>query len=326
LTCETCGTSVQRYKSQVKKHVYCSKECADKGKVGKPLNHGLKGEKHPQYRGVLVETDCLVCGARFKKKVRDQVTCSIECGIKYKQSKKHYTSTKCETCGKEFRYSPSRKRRFCSRNCYVKSRVGKPRSHDMSGENNPRWKGIRIYVPCEHCGELFLRTSLTRKYCSTECASKEHGAKVSGEKNPNYVDFVSKTCEFCGNEFKVKPGKAFRKYCSIQCSNQGLLLGHETSLEKAVREQLELLGINFIPQHPFDLYTVDFLLPDYNVVIECDGEYWHSKPHQKNRDRRKDAYLRRLGYTVIRLTESEIENDVHKCVVSALQEVGAIGG
>lgn len=54
----------------------------------------------------------------------------------------------------------------------------------------------------------------------------------------------------------------------------------------------------------------DFYVPRFNLLIECDGDYWHSKPKVKTRDARKTAQARKLGYRVERLTESFINSDL----------------
>ncbi|MGN7241028.1 endonuclease domain-containing protein [Priestia megaterium] len=45
-------------------------------------------------------------------------------------------------------------------------------------------------------------------------------------------------------------------------------------------------------------------------AIECDGKAYHSSPKQKAYDRRKDAYLRKQGYKVIRIHSSCIVNRI----------------
>ena len=58
---------------------------------------------------------------------------------------------------------------------------------------------------------------------------------------------------------------------------------------------------------------MDFLL-DNNIVIECDGIYWHTKPEVMERDKRKNEHLKQEGYTMFRFTDREILADVESCV------------
>lgn len=83
----------------------------------------------------------------------------------------------------------------------------------------------------------------------------------------------------------------------------------ETKLECAVREILEVMNIDFIPQEPFNRYSVDFFIPSLNMAIECDGACWHSRPDVRATDQRKDAYLNSIGIAVVRLFKDEIKKD-----------------
>lgn len=89
----------------------------------------------------------------------------------------------------------------------------------------------------------------------------------------------------------------------------------ETTIETLMYGELERRGVTFVKQSVVDgLWVVDALIPGPKVVVECDGEYWHSKPEMQRRDKRKDAYLRSRGYTVLRFPESAIRADVKQCV------------
>jgi G:T-mismatch repair DNA endonuclease (very short patch repair protein) len=55
---------------------------------------------------------------------------------------------------------------------------------------------------------------------------------------------------------------------------------NETSIEKVVREFLDSLGQSYEFNTKFLIYRPDFKVND--VIIECDGLYWHSDSIQKN--------------------------------------------
>ena len=69
-------------------------------------------------------------------------------------------------------------------------------------------------------------------------------------------------------------------------------------------------GLVFTPQRVIGPYIVDFAFPDVRLVVECDGSYWHSLPGKPAKDRQKDGYLRRHGWRVIRLLETDIRADI----------------
>jgi very-short-patch-repair endonuclease len=71
-------------------------------------------------------------------------------------------------------------------------------------------------------------------------------------------------------------------------------------------DAFDAIGINYERQAKIGRWSVDFLLRESRIVVECDGDYWHSRPEVVARDIRKNADLEERGYAVIRLNESEI--------------------
>ncbi len=89
----------------------------------------------------------------------------------------------------------------------------------------------------------------------------------------------------------------------------------ETAIEAKIYAELERRGITFVKQQVIDgLWVVDALIPGVRMVIECDGEYWHSLPEMQDRDKKKDSYLRSRKYKVFRFPEVAIHADVKECV------------
>ncbi|MFA5036596.1 MAG: DUF559 domain-containing protein [Candidatus Izemoplasmatales bacterium] len=94
----------------------------------------------------------------------------------------------------------------------------------------------------------------------------------------------------------------------------------ESGIEKLVRVELTRRKISFEQEYPLRIgrrrwcYYLDFYLPQWNLVIEVDGTYWHRTSKEKQRDARKDKRLAKLGLKVKRLTEVEVNQDVTKAV------------
>ncbi|WP_417444636.1 DUF559 domain-containing protein [Joostella sp.] len=63
-------------------------------------------------------------------------------------------------------------------------------------------------------------------------------------------------------------------------------------------------------------YKPDFVLSDYKIIIECDGDYWHSKTVDK--DLKRQLELESMGYLVLRFKGSQIRNDL-KTVSNEIQ-------
>ena len=53
-------------------------------------------------------------------------------------------------------------------------------------------------------------------------------------------------------------------------------------------------------------YLCDILIPHLNLVIECDGDYWHKYPIGNDIDHVRTKELLEKGFKVLRLWELEI--------------------
>lgn len=64
------------------------------------------------------------------------------------------------------------------------------------------------------------------------------------------------------------------------------------------------------------IISVDFKCG--NKIIEFDGDYWHSKEHQKCIDVKRDKFLKSKGYDILRISESDYYNNpdgvINKCL------------
>ncbi|TPW70113.1 endonuclease domain-containing protein [Schumannella sp. 10F1B-5-1] len=74
----------------------------------------------------------------------------------------------------------------------------------------------------------------------------------------------------------------------------------ESGLETLPRVRLRRLGIRVRPQVPFPgVGRVDLLIGD-RLVLELDGDEWHSTPESRESDRRRDAALIAMGCLPLR--------------------------
>jgi G:T-mismatch repair DNA endonuclease (very short patch repair protein) len=106
--------------------------------------------------------------------------------------------------------------------------------------------------------------------------------------------------------------------------------------ERASKPELKLRGM--LDAAGVDYESSAFVKPKFIVdirigklIIELDGDYWHGHPRyepltermlkQQSRDRVRNKYLAKCGYTVVRIWESDLSEDR---VTSILQEHGVI--
>ena len=55
-----------------------------------------------------------------------------------------------------------------------------------------------------------------------------------------------------------------------------------------------------------DLRRVDFAWPDHCLAVEYDGLDWHSEPDAMRRDRRRQAALQDVGWTIIAIVFDDV--------------------
>lgn len=83
-----------------------------------------------------------------------------------------------------------------------------------------------------------------------------------------------------------------------------------TPIEIKIQNFLNELKIYFITHlylHIEHDYQVDIFIPSKNLVIECDGDYWHKYSEGKEIDRIRTKELEEKGFKILRLWEREIK-------------------
>jgi len=83
----------------------------------------------------------------------------------------------------------------------------------------------------------------------------------------------------------------------------------DTSIEVKIQQFLKTLGIEYFTHQYMKIehgYQCDVLIPSMNLVIECDGDYWHKYPIGREIDHIRTKELIEKGFKVLRLWEFEI--------------------
>lgn len=82
-----------------------------------------------------------------------------------------------------------------------------------------------------------------------------------------------------------------------------------------------------VAQYPVGTYTLDFAVfvqgfagDRLMLAVECDGHNYHKTKEQCRHDRKRDRWLQRHGWQVVRFTGSEIFEDAAACA----EEVGSL--
>ena len=123
-------------------------------------------------------------------------------------------------------------------------------------------------------------------------------------------------CNNCGKEFEhhLFYGSGTRIKCECEVISKSVL---EDSLEKFLVDN----NIIFIKndRKVLDGLELDFLLPEYNVAIECNGLYWHSEDNGKDKFYHLNKTVNALNKNieVLHFFEDELRNkfDIIKSMI-----------
>jgi very-short-patch-repair endonuclease len=111
-----------------------------------------------------------------------------------------------------------------------------------------------------------------------------------------------------------------------------LQLYNVTPTEPMVEDGLKEAGIKATPQYYVrgkeKRFFLDFAIfcQKGKIAIECDNKKVHSLPSQKRKDKIKNAFLRKYGWTVIRLPEEKIVSDLPGCLKRVEKAIQKLGG
>lgn len=342
--CPSCHIQFESLKSKNK--TYCSEECSRK-----------RLQNHMTYH-------CDVCGKEMDitknkyQKILDgeqkSLTCSIECAAKLRETG---TDIVCDNCGKVFHRRQNHidrgsKNKFCSVQC----------------QNEYRTKEAHEYRKCEMCRTEFycLKTS-TQRFCSQRCNSDWQKTLI-GTDNPKFKSVLT-TCDYCHKEIYVKryrmaqmnyhfcstecrqawfaeeysQGEDYKEMCRIRGAYLMSLRGDEddkvnSKPQKIVNAMLDEMSVKYEREKQFVYYSVDNFLPDKNLIIEIQGDYWHCNPIKytekisdmqlKNirKDKAKHTYIKNYyNIEILYLWEKDVVKNPDLCKELILHYINSQG-
>ncbi len=163
-------------------------------------------------------------------------------------------------------------------------------------------------VHCLQCDRTFhvKPFSIKRgrgKFCSKTCSRIHKKGRFLGNNSPSWKG-GKPNCLDCG----IKLASYYARRC-LMCRVKNEQIKSPTSIEKVVLNELTEMGLIFESQKIInDKFCVDIYILKSNLVIECDGTYWHGLDRIVKKDKSENAYLSKCGYNLLRLTEDEIKN------------------
>lgn len=233
----------------------------------------------------------------------------------------------CQQCTKEFKTYPCKikigRGKFCSYQCFTKSRVGKPISDETREKikrNNGRyWLGKKQPIEAVEKARV---AKLGKRYSPKTEFKKglvpwNKGIKTHvnpwKSRTPKPLSLEHRVKISVANKGKVRSEETRQKMRTYRLDHPNRVY-RNTSIERRMEGLLVLLGVEYQKQVALhNIACVDFYIPSKKLVIQCDGCYWHGCPEHKptrgfvrERDARQDKELEKMGLTVIRFWEHEI--------------------
>jgi len=185
-----------------------------------------------------------------------------------------------------------------------------------------------IIIPKDKLKDLYLDKGLT----VSDIVKIFGGSHGTIYKRLRRYDLVRKKGEALKGKPSIFKGKHHtletRKKLSILTVKQlasGKMKKQDTAIEREIERGLKKNHIYYKKCIPLCNITVaDFYLPQYKLVIYADGDYWHSLPLVKNRDKKQNIILKQNGYQVLRFQENEINKSVDNCIRRIKERVSSI--
>ncbi len=183
-------------------------------------------------------------------------------------------------------------------------------------KNHPKYRAVL----CASCGAVLQRVTARARsgncYCNGKC-QMDYEYK-NGIRDPYLTTMKSHeaTRELVSNGIHPFQRPEVHIKAQKECGHRNY---GRTWLEERMGWALNKVGIKFESQYPVKhgvdslnrprYYFSDFAIPEESLLIECDGSYWHSE----NKDRGRQDKLERLGWKIIRFTDTEINNNLIGC-------------
>lgn len=298
-----------------------------------------------------MEKNCRQCGTITKNKVYCSTTCQHQ-GAKKIISKR--IKALCLKCGNEFEDTEYRiktlGKKYCSRICkdshqkelYVGE--GNPVSGRVVSEEERKKRSStqkKIWKRPDHRNKVKAGQQKFKDengyWPGTDETSKEKRKKSCLEKygvDHNWKDPQSR--KKCEDTCVKKTGLTL-----IQHAHNAVYSNMETSIEKIIKDILVGQKIKFKKNfHIFindkEYKIFDFYLPEHNMLIEADGDYWHGNPEyfsvlneiqtiNKQNDKFKESLAKQEGYLLIRFWENQIKNINFKSIFLDIIQHGKKG-
>lgn len=235
----------------------------------------------------------------------------------------------CKECGQELTVRPSQYKKQKHFHCDIHIK------HKPSGKDSPFYKQIEIQ--CTNCGNLYSvipydynkinRFGDNHNFCCQQCYW-EYRSKY-------YVD--DKHSMFGTHQSEEQ--KQRQSQLVTQMISNGIMPQTLTKPHRKINTLLESHEIDFENEHPEKYHSIDIYLPEYNLMIEIMGNYWHAHPLKYNinqltnqqrksikQDKSKHTYVKKYkNIEILYLWEKDINENIDLCWMLIQKYIGNNG-
>jgi len=178
-----------------------------------------------------------------------------------------YTFYTCSTCNEDIKYYASKKY-YLARNLEKKDKCKKCSLELQIGVGNP-------FYGKEHTQESIDKISISKSGVTTS----DHMSK------PKYREMFSKMKKELWASGKMEHVRIKMSNLMKQRIANGELKSYNRSkAEDEIIEILNDLNVKCEPNYIIESKIFDVYIPQYNLLIEYNGDYWHCNPNKYNSD------------------------------------------
>lgn len=251
--------------------------------------------------------------------VKDKKVKCPECGdeVSEKQLERHKGSEICQSTSLEEKFEKVGENQYKCAECdevYSNKGIGTHywRKHTEEGQNFENEHITDNSNLLDENGEVWSKGLTKEDHPSIQKQAEKLSEMYSEDPKNHPMYGQSHTEEF--KEWKSEQMSEFYEENPEKHPNR-VLAGNRSEMtypEKLVSEKLKELGYEFVHNKKILKYYPDFLLTEHDVIIEVDGERWHSSEEQKEYDRKRDERLENEGYDVYRIPAKNVIDNLNK--------------
>jgi len=178
-----------------------------------------------------------------------------------------------------------------------------PESNKKNSESNKGRIPWNKGVPCRE--ETKIKLSKANKGNPCPMKGKKHSEATKKKMSENHADFSGEKSPMFGKPMS----NITKEKIKLKRAKQVLPL-KDSSIEVKIQNFLKQLEVEFFTHQYIKIkhgYQCDILIPSKNLVIECDGDYWHKYPIGNEIDHIRTKELIEKGFKVLRLWEHKIK-------------------